>query len=233
MWRFGFLHVKAWPSPSFTLLCLLIMLQMGAWYPLWQSRQSAQQVASSQASRWEGISAQQLAQNQKLVAGNFASNSVSTRVVNSHSGSVTQWSVSGKMSLVDWQVWQEKLQEQVAVGLTQAQWHFSMDGQWHGELLFDVLRPMASRAPHDWLPIGVSVLPKGLAKWRLVLVVVENGEASALLSYGVNKRWVESGDWLPELSLSIARITPDEVTLRALSGEKLSLFVGGFNGVKE
>ncbi|MEL0624740.1 hypothetical protein V6238_16805 [Marinomonas arenicola] len=233
MWNFSFLRVKAWPQPSRTLLCLLVVLQIAAWYPLWQYHQSDVQHDNKQQARMDGHT--QLRQRQaKLLASNsFTSETLQTRVVNTEKGEVTQWAISGKMLLGHWQAVQEKIQEKVAIGLVSASWTLTMDGHWQGHLLFDVLRPNKSQPQQDWLPARQVAMSGALAQWRLISVAVFQGEASALLSYQSAKCWVAQGDWLPTLGLSVQRVLPDQVTFVAPSGDAFLLSVRDRNGMKE
>lgn len=237
MWNFSSLRIKTWPQPSRTLLCLLILLQITAWYPLWQSYQSNAQQEQKQQASYLGKEAIRQRQNKQLESNSFVaqfdSDTLTTRVVSREKGEVMQWGISGKMLLSQWQVVQEHIQEQMDLGLESASWSLTLDGHWQGDLLFNVLMPAASRPQQDWLPVRLYAISNALEQWHLLSVLVFQGEASALLSYQSAKRWVMQGDWLPRLGVSVGQILPAGVTLVAPSGDTLLLQVRDVNGMKE
>ncbi|WP_133012284.1 hypothetical protein [Marinomonas flavescens] len=234
MWTLSFLRSKSYPPLSRTLFLLLLILQAGCWYPLLQTLYRESHDDQRQQVRFEKQRLDRMRQSEKLAQARFLQHDgIAARIVKAKEGQITQWAIRGEALLTQWQVLQEVIQENAALGLTTVVWSAKMNGRWHGDLVFDVLAPKPQRAYQDWLPVRLQAISKLPHHWELVSTMTFEGEASALLSHKSSKRWVSKGAWLPMLGMTVEQVLLESVTLVSMSGDTFALNLRHQNRVKE
>ncbi|MBJ7538080.1 hypothetical protein [Marinomonas transparens] len=223
MWLFRFLKIdvqRCFPiTPS--IVFLLIVLQLAAWYPFlnnaYQEVTYQNRLKNRAIKNWQKA----LYQAQKLESSSFITDEwVSHQVIASKEGVPRQWGVEGGASLVRWQTLLEYVEEQVALKLSSVVWQNRFDGNWFGHLSFDVLAPRKGIASHYWLPIQSHTGRFAEREWKLLSILHTDNQASALLQYKQAKRWVSEGDWLPQAAMTVDQVLYDRITLITKDGKK-------------
>jgi hypothetical protein len=213
------------------IICLLIILQLAAWYPVLSEKHS--QLESHVKHKNQTVKAWQAIQRQSNIiekGGFLQAPWVAYSVGKKEHGVLTEWQVEGSASITEWQVLLEKVQEQFALGLISVHWNKGISGNWYGDLSFDIKTPRANREYSNWLPVKLQTRRFVAKDWRLLSTMRVGDKTSALLEYKRSRHWVYQGSWLPIIGLTVESVSFDNVTLVAKDGSQVALTVREIGG---
>lgn len=214
-----------------SVVLLLVMLQLAAWYPFLSQQQDDMNRQIRQKDRanheWERVKKQAI----ELHTISFIDEPWARHhVVATQTNIPTKWSLEGIASVMEWQGLLEKVEMQVAVGLFSVYWQRADDGQWLGRFLFNINVPKANREYHNWLPSKLRAYRFERKDWRLLSTVRTDESTSALVAYKKSRYWVRKGSWLPEAGLSVNAVSFDRVILVAKDGSQQALNIREADG---
>ncbi|SBS31241.1 hypothetical protein MSP8887_01478 [Marinomonas spartinae] len=227
MWasRFHRANSLSLPTPSWSLLSLLVLLQLSAWYLPIRSRLD-QVVRAEQRVHQDAHNKKQWHWQVQQLRHDVWIDKVlfQTQLHIMPATHQAHWQLTGTASLVDWQALQETLQKRVFLRLRSVSWWLQNDGRWKGRLRFDVLPERANTRYQNWLPVRVEGRPLQIANWQLVSIMRQQGKASALMKDSYHHSlWVTEGSWLPELGASVVTISSKQVRLMSRTGALTAL----------
>jgi len=237
MWvsRFHRANTLSLPTPSWSLLSLLVLLQFAVWYSPIKSRLDQVNRAEQRVLQDAHAKKQWQRQIQQLRHHAWINKALfQTRLQVMLATHQAHWQLTGTASLMDWQTLQETAQKQVSLRLQSVRWWLQNDGRWKGHLQFDVVPAQANATYQNWLPVRVEERPVKTTNWQLVSIMRQHGKSSALLKDAYHHTlWVTEGSWLPELGASVASISSKQVRLISRAGTVAALRLHPKGGAHE
>ena len=209
-----------------SMVVLLTVLQLAAWYPFISQAQEATDRRLMQKSRtlleWKQIELQ----SERIIQASFPSVPWGVRNTASKTNLMpTQLELKGTASTMEWQTWLERIEALFPLGLMSASWQLSPNGKWIGRLLFDIKAPKKNREYHNWLPTKLRAEHFAAEDWRLLSIMKVGETASALIEHKQRRHWVRQGSWLPSAGVSVHDVSFDQVTFMSKDGTQVALIV--------
>ena len=143
---------------------------------------------------------------------------VQHKVIATLKGLPTQWQVEGTASILEWQHFQETVDEKFALTLRSAVWKRQTNGQWYGRLEMSMAQPVDNRTYQNWLPVRLRTDRFHPNDWQILSTMRNDAHASALISYQNNPQSVTEGAWLPEAGVTVQSVRVESISLVAGDG---------------
>ncbi len=202
-----------------SLVCLLLGLQVAVWYPVLSRSLSDVNTHSLIESQIDTAWQQTQHQAQRIKQLVFSDMPwVQHKVIATLKGLPTQWQVEGTASILEWQHFQETVEEKSALTLRSAVWKRQTNGQWYGRLEMSMAQPVNNRTYQNWLPVRLRTDRFHPNDWQILSTMRNDAHASALISYQNNPQWVTAGAWLPEAGVTVQSVSLQSITLVAVDG---------------
>ncbi|NLQ18545.1 hypothetical protein HGG82_13100 [Marinomonas sp. M1K-6] len=209
-----------------SLVVLLSLLQIAAWYPFLSQSHSEMtrhiRLKEQASEDWSKTRLQAEQLNDLVLS---AVPWVTHDVAAEKDQVPTKWSIQGTASIAQWQHLFEVIEAQFALGLLSVDWQRTSDGRWFGRLSFDVQGMHGNRSYHNWLPTPLRAYRFVERDWRLLSTMRAGNVTSALLEYKQHRHWVRKGSWLSVAGLTVSDVFFDRVMLLAKDGAQMALMI--------
>lgn len=195
---------------SWPMVCLLLVMQGAAWWPMldeqWQQQEHqwrAQQRVLSEQRRQQQVFAT-LAAKPLSEFGWLNTDWLAAQ---------KRWQLHGVGSSQAWQAALLRAHELAELELHSGSWQMLASGLWQVRLEFQV-HTQASRLSDalEWPDMAQSALALA-ADWQLLSVLSQADQHRALLHSAGQHYWVESGTWLPEVGILVRKVSAQQVVL--------------------
>ncbi len=210
-----------------SLVCLLLGLQAAVWYPFLSRALSDVSIHSAKENQVDKMWQQIQHQAQRIKHVVFSDMPwVQHKVITTLKELPTQWQVEGTASILEWQNFQETVEEKFALTLRSAVWKRQENGHWYGRLEMNITHPVENRTHQNWLPVRLRTDRFHPNDWQILSTMRNDAHASALISYQNNLQWVTAGAWLPEAGVTVQSVSLQSITLVAIDGVPQTILSG-------